>query len=98
MRPRVAATARQLWLIYVGLTAAEWIALVVAGMPVFEALCHAFSTLSTGGFSPRAASIGAYESSAVHWIVTLFMFLAGVNFVLHYRILTGRAGESFATT
>ncbi len=94
VRPRVAATARQLWLIYVGLTAAEWIALVVAGMPVFEALCHAFSTLSTGGFSPRGASIGAYESSAVHWIVTLFMFLAGVNFVLHYRILTGRAGEA----
>jgi trk system potassium uptake protein TrkH len=94
VRPRVAATARQLWLIYVGLTAAEWIALVAAGMPGFDALCHSFSTLSTGGFSSRDASIGAYDSSVIHWIVTLFMFLAGVNFVLHYRVLTGRAGEA----
>jgi trk system potassium uptake protein TrkH len=93
VRPRVAATARQLWLIYVGLTAAEWIALVVAGMPAFEALCHAFSTLSTGGFSPRSASIGAYASPAIHWIVMLFMFLAGINFVLHYRLLSGRTRE-----
>lgn len=93
VRPRVAATARQLWLIYVGLTAAEWVSLVIAGMPGFEALCHSFSTLSTGGFSPRGESIGAYDSDAIHWIVTVFMFLAGVNFVLHYRVLTGRGRE-----
>ncbi len=98
VRPRVAETARQLWFIYVGLTTAQWLALVIAGMPAFDALCHAMSTLSTGGFSPRDQSVGAYDSDAIHWIVTIFMFLAGVNFVLHYRMLTGRAREVFRDT
>lgn len=93
LRPRVAETARQLWLIYVGLTALEWVALVVAGMGTFDALCHALTTLSTGGFSTRGASIGAYDSAWIHWIVTLFMLLAGINFVLHYRLLTGRVRD-----
>lgn len=95
IRPRVAETARQLWFIYVGLTVAQWLLLTLAGMPGFEALCHAFSTLACGGFSPRDGSIGAYDSDAIHWIVTVFMFLAGVNFVLHYRLLTGRVREVF---
>jgi trk system potassium uptake protein TrkH len=98
IRPRVAETARQLWLIYVGLTLAEWFALTLAGMPAFDALCHSFSTLSTGGFSPRADSLGAYDSDAIHWIVTIFMFLAGVNFVLHYRLLHGRGREALRDT
>lgn len=98
LRPRVAATARQLWLIYVGLTVAQGLLLVLAGMPVFDAICHAFSTLSTGGFSPRAESVGAYPSAAIHWIVTVFMFLAGINFVLHYRVLTGRTREALRDT
>jgi trk system potassium uptake protein TrkH len=93
LRPRVAATARRLWFIYVGLTSAQWLALMAAGMSPFEALCHSFSTLSTGGFSPRDASLGAYDSDAIQWIVILFMFLGGVNFVVHYRVLTGRPRE-----
>jgi len=91
IRPRVAETARQLWLIYVGLTAAEWLALVLAGVGPFDALCHALTTLSTGGFSTRDASIAAFASPAVEWIVIVFMLLAGMNFVLHYRVLSGRA-------
>jgi trk system potassium uptake protein TrkH len=91
IRPRVAETARQLWLIYVGLTVIEWIALVWAGMGGYEALCHALTTLSTGGFSTRDASVAAFESPAIEWIVIVFMLLAGMNFVLHYRLLTGRA-------
>ncbi|MBW2230712.1 MAG: TrkH family potassium uptake protein [Deltaproteobacteria bacterium] len=90
IRPRVAETARRLWLIYVGLTSAEWAALMIAGMPGFDALCHSLTTLSTGGFSTRSASIGAYGSAAVDWVVIVFMLLAGINFVLHYRVITGR--------
>jgi trk system potassium uptake protein TrkH len=93
LRPRVAETARQLWLIYVGLTAAEWAALALAGMSGYDALCHSLTTLSTGGFSTRSASIGAYQSATVEWIVILFMLLAGINFVLHYRLLSGRFGD-----
>jgi trk system potassium uptake protein TrkH len=91
--PRVAETARRLWYIYVGFTAAEWLLLVAAGMSPFEALCHAFTTLATGGFSTRDASVGEYASPLIEWIVTLFMLVAGMNFVLHYRLLTGRFQE-----
>ena len=90
VRPRLAATARSLWGIYVGLTAAEWLALRLAGMSGFEALCHSFTTLATGGFSTRNASVGEFGSASVEWIITLFMLLAGINFVLHYRLLAGR--------
>lgn len=98
LRPRVAEAARRLWVIYVGLTAAEWLALQLAGMNAYDALCHSFSTLSTGGFSPRDGSLGAYDSAAIHWVVIVFMFLAGVNFVLHYRLLVGRGREVLRDT
>jgi trk system potassium uptake protein TrkH len=91
VRPRVAATARRMWAIYVGLTAAEWLALRLAGMGGFDALCHAFTTIATGGFSTRDASVGGFASPAIEWIVMFFMLCGGVNFVLHYRVLTGRA-------
>ena len=92
--PRVGETAKRLWLVYVGLTAAEWLMLTAAGLDVFDALCHAFTTVSTGGFSTRSASIGGFESALVEWIVIAFMLLGGINFVLHYRVLTGRAGDA----
>lgn len=90
IRPRVAETARRLWLIYVGLTCAEGLALWIAGVAGFDAICHALTTLSTGGFSTQSASVGGFGSAAVEWIVIVFMLLAGMNFVLHYRILSGR--------
>lgn len=96
VRPRVAETARQLWLIYVGITLAEWVALRLAGMGTFDALCHAFTTLATGGFSTQDLSVGAYGSAAIEWIVTAFMLVAGMNFVLHYRLVAGRSREVFA--
>ena len=88
LRPRVIETARRLWVVYVGLTAAQWLALRIAGLSHFDAICHAFTTLATGGFSTRNASIGAYGSPAVEWIVIVFMVLAGMNFVIHYRVAT----------
>lgn len=93
VRPRLAATARTLWMVYVGFTAAEWVALRLAGLSGFEALCHAFTTLATGGFSTRNTSVGEFGSPLVEWIVIFFMLLAGINFVLHYRLLTGRVNE-----
>jgi trk system potassium uptake protein TrkH len=89
IRPRVAQTARRLWFIYVGLTCIEALALWLAGLSAFDALCHSLTTVSTGGFSTRSGSIGAFDSAAVEWIVIVFILLAAMNFVLHYRLLTG---------
>ncbi len=90
LTPRVRETARRLWYIYVGMTVVEMI-LLLPVMNLFEAVNHAFATMATGGFSTRNASIAAYNSAYVEWIVTLFMFLAGINFALHYRMLKGQA-------
>lgn len=98
LTPRIAETARRLWMIYLGLTVAEWLCLVLAGMSGYEALCHSFTTLSTGGFSTRNGSIGAFESPAIQWIIILFMTLSGINFVLHYQAITGRVAEVLRNT
>ena len=91
LTPRIAVTARRLWLIYVGFTAAAFAALLAAGMGGFDALCHALTALATGGFSTRSGSIGAFRSAAVEWVLVACMLVAGTNFALHYRLLTGRA-------
>jgi trk system potassium uptake protein TrkH len=90
VQPRLASTARTLWAIYVGMTAAEVLALFACGMSVYDAVCHAFTTMATGGFSTRNTSVGEFGLPAAEWVITVFMLLAGVNFVLHYRALTGR--------
>jgi trk system potassium uptake protein TrkH len=89
LTPRIAVTAQRLWLIYVGLTGAAFVGLMLTGMGVFDALCHALTTLATGGFSTRSASVGAF-GPASQWLIVLFMVLAGTNFALHYRLLSGR--------
>ena len=93
VRPRVAETARRLWMVYVGFTVAEALALIAAGMSPFEAVCHSMTTLATGGFSTRDTSIGGFDSATIEWIITFFMLVAGMNFVLHYRLLCGRFAE-----
>ena len=85
--PRVAHTAKALWTVYIVLTAIEIILLILVGMPWFDALCNALSTMAAGGFSPHLESIMGYGSPAITWIVTLFMLLAGSNFALQYRML-----------
>jgi len=87
--PRIRQTARLLWGIYVLLSAIEVLVLVLLGMPFMEAVLHAFTTMSTGGFSPKAASIGAYHSVAIDTVLIVFMFLAGANFALHFQALRG---------
>ena len=89
LRPRIVSTARRLLYIYVGFTIAESVLLWGAGLSFYEAVCHALTTVSTGGFSTRNASLGAYDSAVVEWIVIAFMALGGINFALHYRMLSG---------
>jgi trk system potassium uptake protein TrkH len=86
LTPRIMETAKALWKIYFALTVAGYVALRLAGMESFDALCHTFSTLGTGGFSTRTASIAAYESPLIEYIITVLMFLGGVSFILHYRL------------
>lgn len=90
MTPRITQTAKALWAVYVALTAACAIGYYLAGMSVFDAVGHAFSTLSTGGFSPYDASLAHFDSAAIDAIATLFMFLGGVSFALHFTALRRR--------
>ena len=92
---RISATAKVLWAVYFGLTMVQAALLHVYGMGWFEAVCHAFSTLGTGGFSTRNASVGAFSSPAIEWICTVFMLLASVNFALYCQLVRGRIGEVF---
>ena len=89
IRPRVKETAKVLWLVYIGFTAIQTLLLGLAGMPWFDAVCHAFTTMPTGGFSTQNDSIAAYSSPVIQYIIILFMFLAGINFTLHFRALAG---------
>lgn len=91
LKPRITDTAKRLWLIYVGFTASETILLRVAGMSWYDAVNHALSTLSTGGFSTKNTSLAYWnDQPIIQYIVILFMFLAGMNFVLSYFALKGR--------
>ncbi|OGI01149.1 MAG: hypothetical protein A2Y25_08950 [Candidatus Melainabacteria bacterium GWF2_37_15] len=86
--PRIRSTAKALWGIYILLTFLEITFLMIAGMPAFDAICNSFSTLAAGGFSPHPESIMGYKSNYIDIIVTVFMFLAGANFVLQYKVIS----------
>jgi len=89
LRPRIKDTASILYKIYLAFTVAETVALMLAGMTLYDALCHTFGTLATGGFSTRQASIGAFDSLAVDTIIIFFMICAGSNFALYFAMLRG---------
>lgn len=95
LKPRIAEAAIALWKIYVVLTLAEYAALRLAGMKPFEAVCHAFSTLGTGGFSTLTASVGGFQNPVIEYIIILFMFLAGVNFARQYQLWVERRPRAF---
>lgn len=90
LTPRIANSAKILWGVYVLLTVAEVILLWAGSMPMFDAWCTAFGTLATGGFSTQQSSIGYYNSTYFDIIICIFMFLAGCNFILHYKALRGK--------
>ena len=93
--PGLFNTLKILWLIYGGFTLAAIVALMVLRMPAFDAVCHAFTAVSTGGFSPHDASIDFYRQSGhanyrfIEYALTFIMMLGGINFLIHYRVLTG---------
>ena len=91
--PKITNTAKALWTIYILFTCLELVLLKIAGMSFYDALLHSFSTVGTGGFSNRNASIGAYNSVAIDAICTVFMFLAGINFTLYFYLLSGKIQE-----
>ncbi len=95
LKPRIRETAMALSWIYLAMTGAEVIALRWAGMGWFDAVCHTFSTLGTGGFSTRTQSIGAFESPVIEAIIVIFMLLAGASFVQHYRFWVERRPGAF---
>ena len=80
---------------YVLFTAAETVLLMFGGMTLFDALCHSFGTMATGGYSTKNASIGSYNSAYIDYVVIFFMLLAGTNFALHYRVLRGNLKAYF---
>lgn len=82
--PRLAETAKALWYIYMGLTVACAMAYWAAGMTLFDAICHSFATVAIGGFSTHDSSMAFFDSNTINMIAVLFMFLAGVNFALHF--------------
>ncbi len=90
LRPRITQTAKLLWAVYMGLTGIQIGAYLLGGMDWFDATTHTFSTLATGGFSTRNASFAAFSSPYLQWVTILFMYLAGVNFALHFRAASGR--------
>ncbi|HUF77186.1 MAG TPA: potassium transporter TrkG, partial [Longimicrobiales bacterium] len=88
--PRITQTAKLLWLVYFGLTVAQTVLYMLGGMEAFDAVNHSFSTLASGGFSTKNASLAAYDSAYIQWVTIVFMYLAGVSFSLHFKAATGR--------
>lgn len=96
LHPRITDTAKRLWFLYFGLTLIEALFLKLAGMGYFDAINHAMSTLSTGGFSTKNASIAHWnDQPLIQYIITLFMFIAGTNFVISYLVFKGRFKKFF---
>jgi trk system potassium uptake protein TrkH len=87
LAPRITETAKLLWLVYAGMTAACALILWAAGMSVFDAICHAFATLSLGGFSNYDNSIGHFNSPTIEFVLMVFMLLAAMNFATHFVAL-----------
>lgn len=89
LTPRIAQTAKILWLLYLGISTLEIVLLLVAGMNLLDAAIHTFGTVGTAGFSSRNASIGSYQSGWIDLIIIVFMLASGVNFSLYYRLRHG---------
>jgi len=95
LTPRVTETARTLWIVYMIISMVEFICLLFGGMSVFDSLCHTFTTMATGGFSTSDASIAHFGSAYIDTVITFFMFVAGINFTLHYALIMGNARSYF---
>ena len=95
IKPRIKQTALRLWWLYAFFTAVCTGLLYLSGLSVFDSLCHAFSTLSTGGFSTRSQSVGAFENPLAEWIIIFFMLTGGISFSLYYGLFQGQIKKLF---
>jgi len=95
LTPRIAETAKALWLIYIGLTVVCAAAYWAAGMSLFDAVTHSFSTIATAGFSTHDASIGYFDSALIDWLVVIFLFVASLNFGLHFLALRRASAQVY---
>ncbi len=93
LRPRIIDTAKALWYIYALLTGLAAAMYMIGGMDAFDAICHAFTTLATGGFSTKNQSLAFYDSAFIHYVATVFMFMAGVNYTLYFFAFRGNLGR-----
>lgn len=90
LTPRIRDTAIRLWSLYVGLTTLEVTLLWITGLPLYDSICNSFTTLAAGGFSPHPLSIGGYQNPTAEWVFIAFMFLAGANYSLQFRVFMGK--------
>jgi trk system potassium uptake protein TrkH len=90
LKPRVSDTAKLLWKVYLLISFVEFLLLMIGGMGAFDAMCHTFTTMPTGGFSTKNASLAHYDSVYFDMVVVIFMLLAGINFSLHFQMLRGK--------
>ncbi len=95
MTPRIADTAKHLWYIYLALTICCALGYWLAGMSVFDAICHSFSTIAIGGFSTHDASIGYFNSPVINLVCVFFLIIAGVNFALHYAVVQSQSVRTY---
>jgi len=93
--PKIKDTAIRLWGVYIALTLADTLLLKFAGMSFFDAINHAFSTISTGGFSTKNASLAYFNNYTIFWITTIFMTLSGINFLAHLKLFTSGSTELY---
>lgn len=87
--PKIRQTAKTLWVIYLAFTVTETLLLWIGGMTFYDALCHSFTTMATGGFSTKQASVAHWDSPFIQYVIVVFMFLAGTNFTLSYMAIRG---------
>lgn len=95
LKPRIGETAKVLWQVYILFSAVQTLLLLVGGMNFFDAITHTFTTMATGGFSTKNASVAHFNSPFIDVVITVFMFAAGINFALHYRALKGDVKSFF---
>jgi trk system potassium uptake protein TrkH len=98
LRPRIIDTAKALWFIYFGLTCLAAAFFLVGGMDFFNAVCHAFTTMATGGFSTKNASMASFQSPFIEYTASIFMLLAGINYSLYFHVFRGKTSRLWKST
>lgn len=95
IHPKISTMAQLIWSVYLILTVAETILLMLGGMTLFDAVCHAFATTATGGYSTKQASVAYWNSAYIEYVISIFMILSGANFTLYFMCLKGKFSHLF---